>query len=133
MAIDNAQRVIRALEICIGTGKSYSSGRTNPEKNREFKTISIGLHAERSIIYDRINLRVDVMSENGLLEEAKTLGPYRHLNALNTVGYKELFDYFEGNSTLECAISEIKKNTRRFAKRQLSWFRKDESITWFDL
>jgi len=132
ITIDNPQRVIRALEICIGTGKSYSSFLTNPEKNREFKTISIGLHAERSIIYDRINQRVDLMIENGLLEEAKTLFSYKHLNALNTVGYKELFDHFEGNSTLEFAISEIKKNTRRFAKRQLTWFRKDASINWFD-
>jgi tRNA dimethylallyltransferase len=132
IATDNPKRVIRALEICIGTGKPYSSFLTNPEKNRKFKTISIGLDAERSIIYDRINQRVDVMLENGLLEEVETLIPHKHLNALNTVGYKELFDYFEGNSTLEFATSEIKKNTRRFAKRQLTWFRKDESIKWFD-
>lgn len=132
IAIDNPQRVIRALEICIGTGKPYSSFLTNPEKNREFKTITIGLNAERPIIYNRINLRVDIMVENGLLEEVEALIPYKHLNALNTVGYKELFNYFEGNSTLEFSISEIKKNTRRFAKRQLTWFRKDESIKWFD-
>ncbi len=132
IAIDNPKRVIRALEICIGTDKPYSSYLTNPDKNRKFKTISIGLNAERSIIYDRINQRVDLMIANGLLEEAKTLIPYKHLNALNTVGYKELFDYFEGNTTLEFAISEIKKNTRRFAKRQLTWFRKDDSIIWFD-
>lgn len=132
IAIDNPQRVIRALEICIGSGKSYSSFLTNPEKNREFKTITIGLNAERSVIYDRINQRVDIMIANGLLEEAKVLLPYKHLNALNTVGYKELFEHFEGNSTLEFAISEIKKNTRRFAKRQLTWFRKDKSIKWFD-
>ena len=132
IAIDNPQRVIRALEICIGTEKPYSSFLTNPEKQRDFKTISIGLNAERSIIYDRINQRVDIMIENGLLEEAESLFPYKHLNALNTVGYKELFAYFEGNSTLDFAISEIKKNTRRFAKRQLTWFRKDDSIKWFD-
>ncbi|WP_299123177.1 tRNA (adenosine(37)-N6)-dimethylallyltransferase MiaA [uncultured Winogradskyella sp.] len=132
IAIDNPQRVIRALEICIGTHKPYSSFLTNPEKIRNFKTISIGLDAERSIIYDRINQRVDIMIANGLLEEAKALVPFKHLNALNTVGYKELFNYFEGNSTLEVAISEIKKNTRRFAKRQLTWFRKDKSIKWFD-
>ncbi len=132
IAIDNPKRVIRALEICIGTGNPYSSYLTNPDKYRKFKTISIGLNAERSIIYDRINKRVDLMIENGLLEEAKALIPYKHLNALNTVGYKELFDYFEGNTTLEFAVSEIKKNTRRFAKRQLTWFRKDDSITWFD-
>lgn len=132
IAIDNPQRVIRALEICIGTGNPYSSYLTNPEKKRNFKTISIGLNAERSIIYDRINQRVDLMVENGLLEEAKSLFPYKHLNALNTVGYKELFNYFEGNFTLDFAISEIKKNTRRFAKRQLTWFRKDDTIKWFD-
>lgn len=132
IAIDNPQRVIRALEICIGTGKPYSSFLTNPEKNREFKTISIGLNAERSLIYDRINQRVDLMIENGLLDEVKRLIPYKDLNALNTVGYKEIFEYFEGHTTLEFAISEIKKNTRRFAKRQLTWFRKDESIKWFD-
>lgn len=132
VAIDNPKRVIRALEICIGTGRSYSSYLTNPDKHRTFKTISIGLNAERSIIYDRINQRVDLMIENGLLEEAKALIPHKQLNALNTVGYKELFAYFEGNTTLEFAISEIKKNTRRFAKRQLTWFRKDDSITWFD-
>lgn len=132
IAIDNPKRVIRALEVCIGTNKRYSSFLTNPEKNRSFKTISIGLSAERSIIYDRINQRVDLMTKNGLLEEAKALIPFKHLNALNTVGYKELFAYFEGNSTLEFANSEIKKNTRRFAKRQLTWFRKDASITWFD-
>jgi len=132
IAIDNPQRVIRALEICIGTGKPYSSFLTNPEKTRNFKTISIGLNAERSIIYDRINQRVDIMIANGLLDEAKALLPYKHLNALNTVGYKELFQYFEGNYTLEFAVSEIKKNTRRFAKRQLTWFRKDDSVKWFD-
>lgn len=132
IAIDNPQRVIRALEICIGSGKPYSSFLTNPEKNRDFKTVSIGLNAERSIIYDRINQRVDLMIESGLLDEVESLLPYKDLNALNTVGYKELFEYYEGNSTLEFAISEIKKNTRRFAKRQLTWFRKDESIKWFD-
>jgi tRNA dimethylallyltransferase len=132
IAIDNPQRVIRALEICIGTDKPYSSFLTNPEKNREFKTITIGLNAERSIIYDRINQRVDIMIESGLLDEVNSLIPYKQLNALNTVGYKELFNYFEGEWTLDFAISEIKKNTRRFAKRQLTWFRKDESIEWFD-
>jgi len=132
IAIDNPQRVIRALEICIGSGKPYSYFLTNREKNRDFKTISIGLNAERSIIYDRINQRVDLMIKNGLLEEAKALLSHKHLNALNTVGYKEIFEYFEGNSTLEFAVSEIKKNTRRFAKRQLTWFRKDDTINWFD-
>lgn len=132
IAIDNPQRVVRALEICIGTSKPYSSFLTNPEKKRSFKTISIGLDAERSEIYDRINQRVDFMIDNGLIDEAKALFPFRHLNALNTVGYKELFQYFDGTITLDFAISEIKKNTRRFAKRQLTWFRKDETIKWFN-
>jgi len=132
IAIANPHRIIRALEICLGTGKPYSSFLTNPEKNRHFKTVTIGLNAERSIIYDRINQRVDLMLEHGLLEEAEKLFAYKHLNALNTVGYKELFAYFEGTTTLEFAISEIKKNTRRFAKRQLTWFRKDKFIQWFD-
>ena len=132
IAIDNPKRVIRALEICIGTDKTYSSFLTRPEKHRDFKTIAIGLNAERSIIYDRINQRVDIMVANGLLDEAKRLLPFKDLNALNTVGYKELFQYLEGHITLDFAISEIKKNTRRFAKRQLTWFRKDESLKWFD-
>ncbi|MCT4630715.1 tRNA (adenosine(37)-N6)-dimethylallyltransferase MiaA [Winogradskyella sp.] len=132
IAIDNPQRVIRALEICIGTGKPYSSFLTNTEKTRDFKTISIGLDAERSIIYDRINQRVDIMINEGLVEEVEKLIPFKDLNALNTVGYKELFQYFEGNYSLDFAISEIKKNTRRFAKRQLTWFRKDDSVLWFN-
>ena len=132
VAISNPKRVIRALEICIGSGRPYSSYLTNPKKNRTYKTLTIGLNAERPIIYKRINERVDLMIENGLLEEVESLRQHKHLNALNTVGYKELFDYLEGNSTLEFAISEIKKNTRRFAKRQLTWFRKDESVIWFD-
>ncbi len=132
IAIDNPKRVIRALEICIGTGQPYTSFLTDPEKERAFKTISIGLNAERSIIYNRINQRVDLMVENGLLDEVKELLPYKDLNALNTVGYKELFQYFEGHHSLDFALSEIKKNTRRFAKRQLTWFRKDPYIEWFD-
>ncbi|WP_225036188.1 tRNA (adenosine(37)-N6)-dimethylallyltransferase MiaA [Winogradskyella sp. SM1960] len=132
IAIDNPKRVIRALEICIGTKKPYSSFLTNSEKIRPFKSIKIGLNADRSMIYDRINQRVDIMIENGLLEEAKALVPHKDLNALNTVGYKELFAHFEGDTTLDFAISEIKKNTRRFAKRQLTWFRKDDTISWFD-
>jgi tRNA dimethylallyltransferase len=132
IAIDNPKRVIRALEICIGTGKPYTSFLTNPKKTRDFKTVTIGLDAERSVIYDRINQRVDLMVTNGLLDEVKALIPHKNLNALNTVGYKELFEYFEGTCTLDFAISEIKKNTRRFAKRQLTWFRKDLSIKWFD-
>ncbi len=130
--IDNKQRLIRALEISIGTGKAYSSFLKNKENNRSFIPIKIGIDAKREIIYDRINQRVDLMIENGLIEEAKTLYPYRELNALQTVGYKELFRYFDGEITLEFAISEIKKNSRRFAKRQGTWFRKDPEIKWFD-
>ncbi len=132
IAIDNPQRVIRALEICIGTNKPYSSFKTKQKKSRDFKTIKIGLTADREIIYDRINRRVDMMIEKGLIEEAKALYPIRELNALQTVGYRELFEFFDGNFTQDFATSEIKKNTRRFAKRQLTWFRKDSSILWFD-
>jgi tRNA dimethylallyltransferase len=130
--IDNPQRVIRALEICIGAEKPYSSFLNKKKPKRNFKVISIGLTADRKVIYDRINKRVDLMMEKGLLEEVKTLLPYKHLNALNTVGYKELFKYLQGDITLDFAISEIKKNSRRFAKRQLTWFRKDANIHWFD-
>ncbi len=131
-AIDNPQRLTRALEICIGTGQTYSSFKNKPKAPRNFKAIKIGLNADREIIYDRINQRVDLMIQNGLLDEAKTVYPNKALNALQTVGYRELFEYFDGNWTLEFAISEIKKNTRRFAKRQLTWFRKDPDTLWFD-
>ena len=132
IAIDNPHRVIRALEICIGAGKPFSSFLNKDKSKRPFQTITIGLRADRDIIYSRINKRVDIMIEEGLIDEAKELYPYKSLNALNTVGYKELFNYFEGSWTLDFAILEIKKNTRRFAKRQLTWFKKDKSILWFD-
>ncbi|WP_417785017.1 tRNA (adenosine(37)-N6)-dimethylallyltransferase MiaA [Tenacibaculum sp.] len=132
IAIDNPHRLIRALEICIGTGKTYSSFKNKPKAPRNFKNIKIGLKADREIMYDRINRRVDIMIEKGLMEEAKKLHPHKSLNALQTVGYRELFDYFEGNFTKEFAIEEIKKNSRRFAKRQGTWFRKDSNILWFD-
>ena len=132
IAIDNPQRLIRALEICIGTGKPYSSFLDKPKKKRNFKTLNIGLNADREIIYNRINDRVDIMINNGLVDEAKTLLKHKELNALNTVGYKELFNFFEGKWTLDFSISEIKKNTRRFAKRQLTWYRKTENIKWFN-
>lgn len=130
--LNNPHRLIRALEVCLGTGKPFSSFFNQQKRQRDFNTIKIGLTAERELIYDRINRRVDIMMANGLLEEASSLFPYRHLNALQTVGYKELFEYFAGNITLEFAVSEIKKNTRRFAKRQLTWMRKEEDIVWFD-
>ncbi len=129
--IENPHRVIRALEISLGTGKPFSSFLNQPRKQREFNTVKIGLTAPREEIYARINTRVDLMMQEGLLEEAKGLFPQKHLNALNTVGYKEIFSHLEGNCSLEEAVEEIKKNTRRFAKRQLTWFRKEEDITWF--
>ncbi|MFY7669967.1 tRNA (adenosine(37)-N6)-dimethylallyltransferase MiaA [Tenacibaculum sp. MEBiC06402] len=132
IAIDNPHRLIRALEICIGTGLPYSSFINKEKKERNFKTLKVGLTADREIIYERINQRVDIMMENGLLEEAKSLYEHKELNALQTVGYRELFQYFDGNWDLDFAISEIKKNTRRFAKRQLTWFKRDQSTLWFD-
>ena len=130
--IHNKQRLIRALEIYQGTGQPFSSFLMNKKKDRQFEAIKIGIQADRQIVYDRINQRVDQMMEMGLLEETERLYPYRELNALQTVGYKELFDYIEGKISLEFAISEIKKNTRRFAKRQGTWFKRDKDIQWFD-
>lgn len=132
ISIDNPHRVIRALEVCIGTGMPYSSFLNKEKTTRIFQTITIGLSADRDIIYDRINRRVDIMMDDGLLFEVKELLPNQHLNALNTVGYKELFNYLNGNWTLEFAVSEIKKNSRRFAKRQTTWFRKKKDILWFE-
>lgn len=132
IALENPQRLIRALEICIGTGLPYSSFKGKAKEKRTFKSIKIGLNGDRNKIYERINLRVDLMIEKGLIEEAKKLYEHRNLNALQTVGYKELFSYFDEHITKEFAIEEIKKNTRRFAKRQLTWFRKDLDINWFD-
>ena len=132
IALDDPHRVMRALEICIGTGIPYSTFKNKPKKPRNFKSIKVGLHTDREIIYNRINQRVDTMMSNGLLEEAKQLYPYKELNALQTVGYRELFSFFDKTFTKEFAVSEIKKNTRRFAKRQLTWFKRDENIFWFD-
>jgi tRNA dimethylallyltransferase len=132
IAIDNPHRVIRALEICIGTGKPYSSFLNKGKVTRYFETITIGLTSERETIYNRINQRVDMMIEEGLLNEVKTLIPFQHLNALNTVGYKEFFNYLNGEWTLDFALTEIKKNTRRFAKRQMTWFKRNENTLWFD-
>jgi tRNA dimethylallyltransferase len=130
--IENPHRLIRALEICIGTGKTYSSFKNKPKAKRNFTPIKVGISADREIMYNRINQRVDIMIENGLVEEAKKLYEHKNLNALQTVGYRELFECFDGNFSLEFAISEIKKNTRRFAKRQVTWNKKDEDIIWFD-
>ncbi len=130
--IQNPHRVMRALEVCIGSGRPYSSFLTKPKDKRAFNIIKVGLSAQRDIIYDRINQRVDIMVKEGLIDEAKSLYPFKNYNALNTVGYKELFCHFDTTWDLNFAISEIKKNTRRFAKRQLTWFRKDLEIKWFD-
>ena len=130
--INNAHRLIRALGVYRASNTRYSEFLNKEKAPRFFKTIFIGLEAERSILYDRINSRVDYMFEEGLLEEAKQLVPYKNYNALQTVGYKELFEYFEGNYSLEKATEEIKKNTRRFAKRQGTWFRKNKEINWFN-
>lgn len=130
--IENPQRLCRALEICIGTGKPYSSFKNKKKPKRPFKTILIGLEASRDTLYQRINERVDIMLAGGLLDEAQKLYPHKNLNALQTVGYKEIFNFLDDKYTLETAKDEIKKNTRRFAKRQITWFKKNESINWFD-
>lgn len=132
IAIDNPHRIMRALEICIGSKTPYSTFKNKPKTKRNFTAIKIGLNADREIIYNRINTRVDSMLANGLVEEAKNLYTSKDLNALQTVGYRELFSFFDGEFTQDFAISEIKKNTRRFAKRQSTWFRKDQETLWFD-
>ncbi|WP_454957355.1 tRNA (adenosine(37)-N6)-dimethylallyltransferase MiaA [Capnocytophaga sputigena] len=133
MDIQNPQRMMRALEVCIASGKPYSSFLKKKKTLRDFTNITIGLTAEREVVYNRINERVDLMLENGLLIEAQTLFPHKGLNALQTVGYRELFDFFEGKTSLAFAIEEIKKNTRRFAKRQYTWFHKNKDINWFEI
>ncbi|MEP2281362.1 tRNA (adenosine(37)-N6)-dimethylallyltransferase MiaA [Maribacter sp.] len=130
--IFNPQRVIRALEVTIGSGTPYSSFLNKPKAEREFKVLSVGLKAERPLIYERINQRVDLMVKAGFLDEAKNLIEYKDYNALQTVGYKELFKYFNNEWTLEFAVSEIKKNTRRFAKRQLTWFLRNKDTIWVE-
>jgi tRNA dimethylallyltransferase len=127
----NTQRVIRGLEFVLSTGKKLSSFQSNRKKSRPFNIIKIGLNKERQALYSQINQRVDQMMDMGLLEEVKRLLPYREVNALKTVGYTELFDYLDGACSLAEAVDKIKQNTRRFAKRQLTWFRKDEEIKWF--
>lgn len=130
--LQNPQRMKRFVEVCIGTGKPYSSFLNQKKNQRNFTPIIIGLEAEREVMYSRINQRVDIMISEGLVKEAENLFPHKELNALQTVGYRELFDYFEGNATLDFAIEEIKKNTRRFSKRQLTWFKRTENAKWFD-
>lgn len=130
--LNNPHRLIRALEICIGTGEPYSSFLNRKKKIRPFKTITVGLQAEREVVYDRINERVDKMMQEGLLKEAQHLYEHQNLNALQTVGYKELFKHFDKQWELDFAVSEIKKNTRRFAKRQMTWFKKNKSTLWIN-
>ena len=127
----NPRRVVHALEICTMTGKTYTSFRKREKRQRPFRIIKIGLNRPREELYQRINQRVDEMMQQGLLEEAKSLYPMRQMNALNTVGYKELFDYLEGRWPLEEAVERIKGNTRRYARKQLTWYKKDPQIHWF--
>lgn len=129
--IQNPQRIIRALEITRGTGKTFSSFRQNNLQPRNFKVIKIGLELPRHEVYERINQRVDLMMNSGLLDEVRSLYKFKKLNSLQTVGYRELFDYLDEKINLDFAVEEIKKNTRRYAKRQLTWYRKDEKIKWF--
>lgn len=128
---NNPRRVVHALEICHMTGKTYTSFRTNSTKERPFKIVKIGLNRHREQLYERINQRVSLMMENGMEEEARNVYPKRGLNSLNTVGYKELFDYFDGNISREEAIRQIQSNTRRYMRKQLTWFKKDGDIAWF--
>ncbi|MDR1368517.1 MAG: tRNA (adenosine(37)-N6)-dimethylallyltransferase MiaA [Dysgonamonadaceae bacterium] len=129
--LKNHKRVIHALEICLMTGKPYSSLRTNTKKERPFNILKIGLKREREELYERINLRVDQMMRDGLLDETRSVYPFRSLNSLNTVGYKELFNYFDGIWDLDFAIEKIKQNTRIYSRKQMTWFKKDEEIHWF--
>ena len=127
----NPRRVVHGLEICLMTGKTYTSFRKREKKERPFRIVKIGLNRDREELYNRINQRVDQMMTDGLLDEAQRLYPMRHMNALNTVGYKEMFAYIEGTWTLEEAVERIKGNTRRYARKQLTWYKKDEQIRWF--
>jgi len=127
----NPRRVVHGLEICVMTGKTYTSFRKREKKQRPFRIVKIGLNRDREELYNRINQRVDQMMTDGLLDEARSLYPMRHMNALNTVGYKEMFAYIEGTWTLDEAVERIKGNTRRYARKQLTWYKKDEQIRWF--
>ncbi|QJD96967.1 tRNA (adenosine(37)-N6)-dimethylallyltransferase MiaA [Mucilaginibacter robiniae] len=129
--LNNPQRLIRALEVFESTGTPYSAFRTGNKQQRPFQIIKVGLDMPREALYQRINQRVDMMLAQGLVAEVEQLLHFRHLNALNTVGYIEIFDYLDGKTSLPQAVELIKQNTRRFAKRQLTWFRKDQQITWF--
>ena len=129
--LQNHRRVIHALEICYQTGRTYTSFRTQQKKPRPFRIVKIGLNRERQELYDRINRRVDKMMDDGFLEEARSLMDKRDANALNTVGYKELFDYLDGRWSLDVAVERIKGNTRRYARKQLTWYKRDDQMKWF--
>ena len=129
--LKNPKRVIHALEICYMTGKTYTSFRTQQKKQRPFRIIKVGLTRDRAELYDRINRRVDIMIEEGLLEEARSVYPYRTLNSLNTVGYKEMFNYLDGTWELPFAIEKIKQNSRIYSRKQMTWVKRDEEIQWF--
>lgn len=130
--LKNPARIVHALEICLMTGKPYSSFRLSPNKKRPFSIVKIGLNCHRGILHNRINKRVDIMIQEGLETEAKSVYPQKHLNSLNTVGYRELFAYFDGEISREKAIELIKRNSRRYARKQLTWFRKDDKMKWFE-
>lgn len=129
--LKNPKRVLHALEICYMTGKTYTSFRTRSPKERPFRIIKIGLTRDREELYDRINRRVDMMMQEGLLEEARRVYPFKHLNSLNTVGYKEMFQYLDGEWTLDFAIEKIKQNSRIYSRKQMTWFKRDTDIAWF--
>lgn len=129
--LKNPKRVIHALEICYMTGKTYTSFRTQQKKARPFRIVKIGLTRDRAELYERINRRVDLMIEEGLVEEAKAVYPYRHLNSLNTVGYKEIFKYLDSEWELPFAIEKIKQNSRIYSRKQMTWFKRDQEIQWF--
>ena len=128
----NPRRVVHALEICHMTGKTYSSFRKKEKKTRPFNIIKIGLNREREDLYNRINLRVLQMFDHGFIEEARSVYPYKNFNSLNTVGYKELFDYFDEKLTMTEATAKIQSNTRQYMRKQLTWFKKDDAIRWFN-
>lgn len=127
----NPKRLMRAIEVCLTTGKTFTSLRINQQKPRDFNIIKIGLELPRDVLYERINKRVDLMIKEGLENEVNSLVSHKNLNALNTVGYKEIFDYLEGKTSFEFAIEKIKINSRRYAKRQLTWYKRDDEINWF--
>ena len=129
--LNNPKRIISALEVCLATGKPFSQQRKNKAVERDFNIVKIGLNRPRSELNEIIHKRVDLMLEMGLLDEVKSLYPYKNLNALNTVGYKEIFNYLDGEWTFDLAIEKIKTHTRRYAKRQMTWFKRDEDIKWF--